>query len=159
MNLILLRHAKAEERSVGLADEERKLTAKGRKKAHDVARGLSGFLHGAKKIEVWASPAQRSLQTAAIVAEVLGDLPVTEHPAIYGGSLEELSQEWHDSTADVIIVVGHEPHLSIWVQQLAEVTFYFKKCAAAGFTLRSPGSAILEWYASPKILAAAGEDK
>jgi len=159
MDLILLRHAKAEDRSPGLVDEERKLTARGRKKAHAVAKGLASYVQGGRRIEIWASPALRSMQTAAILAETLGDATVTEHPAIYGGSLEELIGRWRDHPADVIVIVGHDPHLSIWAQQLAGVTIPFKKCAAAGFTLRSADSATLEWYASPKILAAAGEEK
>ncbi len=158
MDLILMRHAKAEDSSAGLADEERKLTAKGRKKAHAVAKGLSGFVRGARQLEIWASPAVRSRQTADILAEVLGGA-VTEHPAIYSGSLEELIAQWRDLAADVILIVGHEPHLGIWAQQLARVTVPFKKCAAAGFTLHAADSATLEWYAGPKTLAATGEDK
>ncbi|MDR3593068.1 MAG: histidine phosphatase family protein [Negativicutes bacterium] len=157
MDLILLRHAKAEERSAGLADEERKLTAKGRKRAQAVAKGLAVYLRGNRQIEIWASQAVRSRQTAAIVAETLG-AQVTEHPAVYGGSLEELIGQWRDHPAETIVIVGHEPHLSIWAQQLARVTIPFKKCTAAGFTLLTPDCATLEWYASPKILAAAGEE-
>jgi phosphohistidine phosphatase len=158
MDLILLRHAKADDRSPGLADEERKLTPKGRKRAQAAAKGLASYVRKDDQIEIWTSPALRSRQTAAILAETLGGL-VTEHPAIYGGSLEELIARWRDHPADVIVVVGHEPHLSIWAQQLAGVTIPFKKCTAAGFTLHSADSATLEWYASPKILAATGEEK
>lgn len=160
MELILLRHAKAEDHAVALPDERRELTAKGRKRAHAVAGGLRRLLPEAARAEIWASPALRSRQTADIVADELGGAPVREHAAIYAGSLESLIDEWRLTAADrTVIVVGHEPYLSIWARQLAGVAIPFKKCAAAGFTLTPPDFATgtLRWFAGPKTLTALGD--
>ncbi|MDR3561616.1 MAG: histidine phosphatase family protein [Negativicutes bacterium] len=159
MDLILLRHAKAEERSPALADEERSLVPKGRKKARAVARGLIDFIAPETRVEIWASHALRSSQTASIIAKELGDVPLKKIPAIYSGSLEEMIEEWRKCLSGIVVIVGHEPHLSIWVKQLTGVALPFKKCAAVGLTLRSWDTATLEWYASPKTLTAIGAAK
>ena len=158
MELVLLRHAKAEKQSPGLADETRNLTTKGFKTARAVAKGLSRYWAAGSEIEVWSSPAQRSTQTASILAETIGVIKVKEYPAIYNGNLEELIAEWRVSKADVIVIVGHEPYLSIWSRQLADATITFKKCAAAGFVFRTPEEATLNWFAGPKVLTAFGKD-
>jgi phosphohistidine phosphatase len=162
MELVLLRHAKAEEDSAALPDERRELVPKGRKKAQAVAGGLGRLLAGAGRIEVWTSPALRSRQTAEIVADELGGLTVREYEAIYAGSLESLMAEWAGEDDDLtIIVVGHEPYLGIWARQLAAASVPFKKCAAACISLTPPDYAtgVLRWFAGPKTLAALGAGK
>lgn len=162
MELVLLRHAKAEEESASLPDEQRELLPKGRKRAEAVAGGLEKLLSDAGSIEIWTSPARRSLQTAEIIADEMGGLLVREFAAIYAGSLETLIAAWSGAAEDAtIIVVGHEPYLGIWARQLADVTVPFKKCAAAAFTLTPPdyGIGTLRWYAAPKVLAALGAGK
>jgi phosphohistidine phosphatase len=162
MELVLLRHAKAEEESPSLPDEQRELVPKGRKRAQAVALGLEKLLAGEGKVEIWTSPALRSRQTAEIIADELGGLAVKEHAAIYAGSLDGLIADWTGTDGDTtIIVVGHEPYLGIWARQLADVTVPFKKCAAAAFSLTPPdyGTGTLRWFAAPKVLAALGTGK
>lgn len=162
MELVLLRHAKAEEDSTSLPDEQRELVPKGRKRALEAARGLEKLLPAAGRVEIWTSPALRARQTAEIIAEELGGLTVKEYDAIYAGSLESLTAVWTQADEEAtIVVVGHEPYLGIWARQLAEVTVPFKKCAAAAFTLTPPdySSGVLRWYAGPKVLAALGAGK
>jgi phosphohistidine phosphatase len=159
MNLIFLRHAAAEIRAPGLADEMRRLTVKGRKKTESVAKGLAHFLKGTSGINVWASHALRSRETAVIVAATFSGVKTAEYPAIYNGNLEELMSQWGQLKRNqTIIIVGHEPHLSIWARQLADVTLPFKKCAAAGFELSTPSSAKLTWFATPKMLVQLGKN-
>ncbi|HWQ62543.1 MAG TPA: histidine phosphatase family protein [Negativicutes bacterium] len=162
MELVLLRHAKAEEDSPALPDEQRELVPKGRKRAQAVAGGLERLLTGTGNVEIWTSPALRSRQTAEIIADELGGLAVKEHDAIYAGSLESLIAAWAEADGETtIVVVGHEPYLGIWARQLADVTVPFKKCAAAAFTLTPPdySTGTLRWFATPKVLAALGTGK
>lgn len=160
MELVLLRHAKAEDRTPVISDEARKLTSKGVKKAKAAAKGLLCYLKDPKNAEIWFSHARRSRQTAEVMADVLGDIPLREFPAIYTGSLEELVGELRQKAEDTtVIVVGHEPYLNIWSRQLAGTALPFKKCAAACFSLEAPeltqGS--LQWFANPKTLVKIGE--
>lgn len=158
MELVLLRHAKAEDCSPGLADEERNLTPKGRKRARSVAKGLSRYLEGTNTIQVWYSPALRSRETAAILAEVLGKVTMKEFQSIYSGYLEQLVEEWQQAAEnEAIVIVGHEPYLSLWTQQLAGASLPFKKCTAVGIALQSPTVGTIQWFANPKTLVKIGK--
>ncbi|MBP2644633.1 MAG: phosphohistidine phosphatase, SixA [Firmicutes bacterium] len=161
MYLILVRHAKAEITPPWIKDEERKLTPKGIKKAQAMARGVAKLLPIDVGLEIWSSHARRAKETAEIIGEVLGLEGVNEIPAIYTGRLEEIMEKFRQTSENtVVIAVGHQPHLGVWVRQLAGVTLPFKKCAAAGFKLsftEEEVSAKLEWFAGPKVLWKLGE--
>ena len=62
MDLILWRHAEAEESDGDLPDHKRRLTAHGEKQAKQVARWLRGHLASSRTILV--SPTERTRQTA-----------------------------------------------------------------------------------------------
>lgn len=64
MQLVFVRHAKAEDGSAIINDTGRELTAKGRKKARAVAKGLLHLLGDAGPVAIWTSPAARARQTA-----------------------------------------------------------------------------------------------
>jgi phosphohistidine phosphatase len=157
MHLVFVRHAKAQDHAPGLLDEKRMLTPKGRKKTQAIGKGLQVFLKTCTDVRIWASPAERSRQTADIIGEILDCGPAEEHPAIYSGSLEELISLWgHLKENQTLIIVGHEPFLSIWSQQLAGITIPFKKCAAAGFYVGMANIATFRWFADPKALIQLG---
>lgn len=106
MNLILWRHAEAED---GAPDLERGLTDKGRRQADAAARWLRPYLND--QVDVWASQALRSQQTA----EALG-LPYAVKPELNPiNHVEELPAliAAHKGS-DYLILVGHQP----WLGQL-----------------------------------------
>ena len=106
MNLILWRHAEAED---GVPDLERGLTDKGRRQADAAARWLRPYLND--QVDVWASQALRSQQTA----KALG-LPYAVKPELNPiNHVEELPAliAAHKG-ADYLILVGHQP----WLGQL-----------------------------------------
>ena len=70
MDIWLLRHAMAEERSGSGRDADRELTPDGLRRAERVARGLAAL---SPDIEaVWTSPYRRARQTAEPAAQALG---------------------------------------------------------------------------------------
>lgn len=106
MNLILWRHAEAEE---GHDDLQRRLTEKGRSQAEAAARWLRGYLP--EHAEVWASEALRSRETAAALG-----LPYRIVPALNPvNAVEKLPALLHSCRSrDCIVWVGHQP----WIGQL-----------------------------------------
>jgi phosphohistidine phosphatase len=104
MNLVLWRHADAEDAAPGVADEARRLTAKGEKQAKRMAAWLDKRLP--RKPRVLASPARRAQQTARALA-----LDVETHAEL-GTSADPHSllkaAEWPDGDGTVV-VVGHQP--------------------------------------------------
>jgi phosphohistidine phosphatase len=103
MDIILWRHAEAED---GLPDAKRKLTARGRKQAKQVARWLRKRLPADARI--LASPALRAVQTAEALErpfEQLGKLGAGASAASLLGAVG-----WPHASGTVVIV-GHQPTL------------------------------------------------
>jgi phosphohistidine phosphatase len=103
MDLILWRHAEAEE---GGADLERELTAKGRKQAERVAAWLQQRLPA--KFAVVSSPAARARQTA----EALSPRFKTAPNIAPGAQVSDIVKAagWPDHNGAVVLV-GHQPDL------------------------------------------------
>jgi phosphohistidine phosphatase len=118
--LLLLRHAKAEPGAEPLADIARPLAARGERDARRIAERLHAHLGGLDLI--LASPAARTLQTAEIVAAVLGYPPggIAVDRALYlaePAALIDLIAARGGNT-DRLLVVGHNPGLTELAQTL-----------------------------------------
>lgn len=104
MDLILWRHAEAEEASAKLPDAKRRLTARGEKQARQMAHWLKERLP--KKLRILVSPAERTQMTA----HALG-LPFELDRRIgIGADAADLlgAAGWPDDSGAVLLV-GHQP--------------------------------------------------
>ncbi len=157
MELILMRHGKAEPRSDAKPDLERELTSIGRKKIKQAARGLAGSLYKGRDVQIWTSPAVRTMQTAELLRQAFGKkckLHVAD--AILEGKLAELQTEWIKSPSpDVVIVVGHEPSMSEWTEKLSGAALLFRPGSAASIQLAEPEHTIgsLGWFMRVGVMA------
>jgi len=106
MDLILWRHAEAEDARPGQGDLDRALTPKGRQQAEHMAQWLNQRLAGSTR--VLASPARRTQQTA----QALGRAFDSVAPLAPGAAPKTLLDVagWPDSPQPVLIV-GHQPTL------------------------------------------------
>lgn len=106
MELILWRHAEAEDPRPGMSDYDRALTSRGEKQAKDMAHWLRAHLP--KHCRILASPAKRTQQTAQALR-----LAFATEPAIgTGASPADLLRVagWPDAD-DTVVLVGHQPTL------------------------------------------------
>ena len=103
MDLILWRHAEAED---GAPDAKRKLTARGRKQAKQVARWLARRLPAGAR--VLASPAVRTVQTAEALGRPFAQLDRLGTGAGAAGLLGAVGWPHAGGT---VVVVGHQPTL------------------------------------------------
>lgn len=105
MNLILWRHAEAEDTS---PDMERALTAKGQMQAAKMAAWLKPQLPADTLILV--SPAKRAQQTASALTDRFTTLDVLAP----GASAQQLliAANWPEKT-QTVLVVGHQPTLGM----------------------------------------------
>lgn len=106
MELILWRHADAEQAAEDQPDEARALTAKGRKQAQKMAEWLNRTLP--ENCTILASPAVRTLQTVEALGrnyKVSSALASNAHP-------EDLLRAvgW-PGNQEPVLVVGHQPTL------------------------------------------------
>ena len=124
MDLILWRHAEAEESHPDLA---RKLTSRGHKHAARVAEWMHQRLPS--KFTVLASPAERTRQTAL----ALGVPFKTVAALAPGASVAEIlnAAEWPDRKGAVILV-GHQP-------DLGRVAAFLISGAAGDWTIKKGG--------------------
>jgi phosphohistidine phosphatase len=106
MDLILWRHAEAEEGSADLPDSQRRLTPRGEKCAREMAKWLRPHLP--KKLQVLVSPALRTQQTAHTLA-----LPFEVEPKIAVGATaaDLLAVAGWPGRAGAVLLVGHQPAL------------------------------------------------
>jgi phosphohistidine phosphatase len=113
MDLILWRHAEAEDPGPGQSDLERQLTARGRKQAKRMAAWLDQVLPESCKILV--SPARRCLQTMEALDRKYRLCPEIAPDA----GLEALLQasNWPHAKGPIMLV-GHQPDLGSLAGQL-----------------------------------------
>ncbi|HVT39793.1 MAG TPA: phosphohistidine phosphatase SixA [Gemmatimonadaceae bacterium] len=163
MKVLVIRHAIAEEREAfaesGKSDDERPLTANGRRRMERAARGLHTLV---PRINLLASsPLVRAQQTAAVVAKVFRTEVGEETASLSPGASLDQFAKWLAPHAelDVIAVVGHEPHLSALVtwllSGLSDSRIEFKKGGACLLELDGqpgPAAAKLHWLLTPKAL-------
>lgn len=113
MDLLLIRHARAEERETfaagGREDDQRPLTEEGRDRMTRAARGLKRLV---PSIEVLAtSPLVRARQTAELVQELYGGAISTVPALGPGGNLNDLVTWVADQEGETRALVGHQPDL------------------------------------------------
>jgi phosphohistidine phosphatase len=154
MNIYLMRHGEAESLFGATSDESRRLTPEGR----DEVRGVAARLADAnvKPDVIYASPLDRALETARIVADVLG-VPdrVQISEAVAGCSPGDLQGIIGPSTADVMLV-GHNPDMELLTRWLTGAICDFKKAAVARITTDrvEPEAGTLRWLVTPRVLGA-----
>ena len=119
----LLRHGEAED---GPPDAERALTAKGRRQARAAGAALAAI--GAQIELCLTSPKVRAADTARLACEALGVEPVTE-PALGGGPIDPSALT---AGLEQVLLVGHDPDLSMAVHTLTGAQVRMKKGGLAG---------------------------
>ena len=122
--LWLLRHGDAED---GSPDAERKLTEKGRRQSKAAGAALAAL--GVKLEACLASPKVRASQTAELACEALGVEPELE-PKLAGGRFD--AEALAAGLGDEVLLVGHDPDVSMAVHSLTGAQVRMKKGGLAG---------------------------
>lgn len=147
MQLLVIRHAIAEDRdtfvSSGRNDGERPLTEIGRDK---MRRAVAGLRQVVPRIDLLASsPYVRAMQTAELVAEVYPIDEIKKVDALVPGAPLQQFLAWvqRKATADVIAIVGHEPHLG------ELVTWLMSGVRESRVEMKKGGAGLLEFQGQP----------
>jgi phosphohistidine phosphatase len=166
LDLYIIRHAIAGERDPMKwpDDGQRPLTAEGRRRFKEAARGMGRLVPG---VELHlSSPLVRAWQTAEILESEAGWPAPVACEALAGGQGVEASVAVliENQRRASIAFVSHEPHVSELVSYLLtgaarHAHVEFKKGAAACVSLPEgpvPGTAALKWLLPPKVLRGLG---
>ncbi|MDP2133361.1 MAG: histidine phosphatase family protein [Sulfuritalea sp.] len=134
MDLILWRHADAEDGDGSLPDHKRRLSPRGEKQAKQVARWL--HLHLPQKRRVLVSPAERTQQTAHAL-----ELPYEVEPKLGLGATADdvLKVAGWPNQSGATLIIGHQPTLGQVAALLlsgAEADWSIKKGSVWWFACR-----------------------
>lgn len=121
MQLLIVRHAIAEERVPGASDvddADRELTPKGARRMRSGADHLRRLVPGIDLVAT--SPLTRALDTARILSAAYGELHIVPTSTLAPGEPPAAFAEWlsHHQAGDTVAAVGHEPGLSVLVSWL-----------------------------------------
>ncbi len=146
-SLILVRHAKTEERSPEIEDHERQLTSAGIRSAKAAIPRAFALVEHPEEHHIWSSPAVRARQTAEIVADAMGLSEIEEVPALYSDEVMAVRQMLDEEKGNLVIV-GHNPFLEELSGTLTPAHLKFGKCAAACYVFPKGDlqSAELSWF-------------
>ena len=165
MQLLIVRHGIAEERETWSPhdDDSRPLTADGKKKMKEAAKGLQALI---PKVDVLASsPLTRAMQTAMIMAKVYGTAEPVKVDALIPGQHPPAFAVWLRTqvTRKTVAVVGHEPTLGSIISWLtAGIEQSCVELGKGGACLLQLGEridareAMIEWVLRPSHLRALG---
>jgi phosphohistidine phosphatase len=159
MEIYVLRHGEAEERETGLADRDRKLTAKGKKDLKEVLK-IARKAEAAPDL-ILTSPLRRAKETATIAADILGCKSVVEtRNLLPGASPEQIWSEIStDYKVDSILLAGHQPHLGSLIGLLLEAAIMvdLKKGSLVRIETHGklgPPRGVLKWMITAKLAKA-----
>jgi phosphohistidine phosphatase len=119
VDVYLLRHGKAEVATPGLNDSDRRLTKKGREEISAAGRWIAS--QELRFDLIAASPLVRAQETAAIIAETLGekDRVVTWKVLVPGGNTDTVCRLiGKHKDVQAILLVSHEPLLSALISRI-----------------------------------------
>jgi phosphohistidine phosphatase len=158
MEIYLLRHGIAEDRSATGRDADRRLTEEGRAKLRRVLE--RAHQSGVSPSLILSSPLRRALETAEIAAHELGyEGKITRIPALTPDSSPQAVwnaiREYRSESA--VLLAGHEPLFSATVAYLLGSTremVHFRKGALVRIDVESTGptpAGVLEWLLTAKL--------
>lgn len=116
-NLILWRHAEAEDQSFSGKDIDRALTRRGRKDAVKMAKWLAEHLPA--NTTILSSPARRCLETASALHDLSGlEINIAEFLCINSTVARIAKEVSDDDNTKTILIVGHQPNLGMLIAKL-----------------------------------------
>jgi phosphohistidine phosphatase len=158
VELYLLRHGIAEDRSPSGRDPDRRLTEEGREKLHRVLKRAAAA--GVEPSLIISSPYTRAVETAEVAASELkykGEIlraatlvPDSSPPSVWG----EIREHREESS---ILLAGHEPLFSAtvaWLLGSSHEMVEFRKAGLVRIDIHGFGAVprgILQWMLTPKI--------
>jgi phosphohistidine phosphatase len=156
MNIYILRHGAAEDRELGKADAERRLTKNGKRELQAVLR--QALAAGVEPETILTSPLIRALETARIAARELRCENVAETKSLTPDVAA--TQLWTEIKSKrrvkELMLVGHEPQLSRVAGFLLEapLAIDLKKGALLKIAVQDnhgPPRGVLKWLLTPKL--------
>ena len=133
--LILYRHGIAEDKESAEEVDLRSLSTRGKALLKKSVSGFKTMISNYGDLKIYSSPTLRAKETAEMLAEELGlDEPTYLEFLGTGSGVSRLRELLNEiEPGDAAIVVGQQPYLSLWSQEISGTFLRFKKGSAACF--------------------------
>lgn len=148
--IIFIRHGDANINENKINDTYSGLTEKGNDQINKIAQKIKDNLNINRDLTIFSSPALRSIQTAQIIAERLGESEIKKREWILNGDIESLIDEIKNAGDEFcIIIIGHEPYLNYWSRRMSGYSLPYDKGTVVCFEIISnePMKAVPVWFA------------
>ena len=133
--LFLIRHAKSSREDPALADQQRPLAGRGRRDASDMGKRLAK--RASKPDLMLASPAQRALKTAQLMARKLGykRKHIVVDARLYACTVADLLRVVRqlDDRLKRVMLFGHNPEMTGLARRFSQEISHLPTCAVARF--------------------------
>lgn len=136
--LVLVRHGKAEKAPDDSSDLYRELTPDGRHALEIAYPRTFSLLEDYDDVNVWSSPAIRAMQTAQVVANVLGVDGIEVDQTLYDQNVDAILAQISTTSEDTVVIVGHVPSLDAIASRLLGKDIRLNKGAALALELPQP---------------------
>ncbi|MDD3648463.1 SixA phosphatase family protein [Gudongella oleilytica] len=133
--LILYRHGIAEDKETSAEDDLRSLSARGKNLLKKSVSGFKTMIESYDNLRIFSSPTLRAKETAEMLAvELEIDEPTYREFLGTGSGVSKLRGLLKEiEPGEAAIVVGQQPYLSLWSQEISGTFLRFKKGTAACF--------------------------
>lgn len=125
MDLILWRHAEAEDAGKEANDMKRCLTKRGERHAARMAKWLDRQLH--ERVKIFCSPADRCIQTVQPLGR---KFKIKDELSIHYDHSDLLTLSQWPNAKSTVLIVGHQPTLGFAIGQalgIREISFSIKR--------------------------------
>lgn len=136
--LVLVRHGKAEKAPDGSSDLYRELTPDGRHALEIAYPRTFSLLEDYDDVNVWSSPAIRVMQTAQVIANVLGVDGIEVDQTLYDQNVDAILAQISTTSEETVVIVGHVPSLDAIASHLLGREIRLGKGAALAIELSQP---------------------
>lgn len=147
MRVYLIRHGKAEEKASSGRDVDRVLVAHGEAQARWLAGRLAGVPGSGRPGLILASRIERARRTAELIREAVGcELraePLLENSGRDDDVVELVTARAHRDEAGALVLVGHNPQISVLASRLAGTDISMQTGQAAAIDVGGDGGARL----------------
>ena len=138
--LVLVRHGKAENARDDSSDLYRELTPDGRHALEIAFPRTFSLLEDYDDVNVWSSPAVRAMQTAQVIANVLGVDGIEVDQTLYDQNVDAILAQISTTPEETVVIVGHVPSLDVLATHLLGREVRLSKGAALALELSQPSA-------------------
>lgn len=153
MKILFVRHADAEPLKEGVSDAERTLTSKGHEQLIRRVSEIRSYFSMQGRVALWSSDYVRAVETARYFEESMSGVSLETYKFLRKNRVDRLRSHLKKCEADTVLIVGHNPMLEDWIEELSGERIKLRKMEAVCMeTDGDRGGILWEWAQDGRVL-------